>query len=158
MNDPQSFPMTVAAEIPLLRRVAIGLCKNRDQSDDLVQDTVLAALAYQSQFKPGTNLRAWLIVILKNKFRSLYRKRKREVEDPDDMLAKSVPFDDSPLKKMEAREALSLVEMMPPVWRDPLRMLADGATYDEIAIELNEHVGTIKSRINRARTQLAGAE
>lgn len=159
LSRPDTFERDVVAAQPVLRRFAVALCRNPDRADDLVQDTVLAALTHKSQFQPGTNLRAWLMVILRNKFRSGIRRRSREVEDPDEALAKAIPFEDSPLRKMEARELLALVDRMPEMWRAPLRLLADGASYEEIAAELNEHEGTIKSRINRAREVLkTGAE
>ena len=148
----------MVAAMPNLRAFAMSLCRNSDRADDLVQDTLLAALANQEKFIPGTKMHAWLFTILRNKFLSGYRKRKREVEDPDEMMAKKVPLEDSPLKKMEVAEALALVDQMPPQWRLPLRMIADGASYEEIAAELNEHVGTIKSRVNRGRAQLEASE
>ncbi|MDB5584868.1 MAG: hypothetical protein JWR80_10044 [Bradyrhizobium sp.] len=153
-----TFRRDIVAAMPNLRAYAVSLCRDGERANDLVQDTMLAALTYQDRFIAGTNLPAWLFMILKNKFRSQYRKRKREVEDPDEMMAKSVPFEDSPLKKIEVKEALAFVDMMPAQWRVPLRMIADGATYEEIAAELQEHVGTIKSRVNRGRTQLEAAE
>lgn len=148
----------VVAQMPNLRAFALSLCRNPDRADDLVQDTMVAALTHQEKFAAGSNLGAWLFVILRNKWRTGYRKRKREVEDPDETMAKLVQFEDSPLKKIEVRQALELVEQMPPAWREPLKMIADGATYEEIAAELREHVGTIKSRVNRGRTILEAAE
>ena len=69
------------AAIPGLRAFAISLCGNVDRADDLVQETLIRALANISSFEPGTNMPAWLITILRNLYRSEYRKRRREVED-----------------------------------------------------------------------------
>ena len=73
----------VLAAVPSLRAFAISLCGNIDRADDLVQETLLRALAHIDSFQPGTNVPAWLFTILRNLFRSEYRKRPREVEDAD---------------------------------------------------------------------------
>ncbi len=69
--------------IPHLRAFAISLCGNVDQADDLVQETILRGLSHLDRFEPGTNLQAWLFTILRNQFNTSFRKRRREVEDPD---------------------------------------------------------------------------
>jgi len=74
---------SILAAIPNLRAFAISLSGNVDRADDLVQETVLRALANIDSFQPGTNMPAWLFTILRNLFRSEYRKRRREVEDTD---------------------------------------------------------------------------
>ena len=71
------------ASVPNLRAFAISLCGNQDYADDLVQETLLRALANIESFQPGTNMVAWLFTILRNYFCSDYRKRRREVEDVD---------------------------------------------------------------------------
>ena len=71
----------ILAAVPSLRAFAISLSGNVDRADDLVQETMLRALANIHSFQPGTNMSAWLFTILRNLFRSEYRKRRREVED-----------------------------------------------------------------------------
>src|SRR3984893_10300450 len=78
------------AAVPSLRAFAISLCGNVDRADDLVQEALLRALANLDSFEPGTNMSAWLFTILRNLFRSEYRKRRREVEDADGSYAESV--------------------------------------------------------------------
>ncbi len=73
----------VLGAIPRLRAFAISLCGNVDRADDLVQETMLRAFANIHSFQPGTNMSAWLFTILRNHFRSEYRKHRREVEDVD---------------------------------------------------------------------------
>src|SRR5690606_24953762 len=80
----------ILATVPSLRAFAISLSGNVDRADDLVQETLLRALANIHSFQPGTNLSAWLFTILRNLFRSEYRKRKREVEDTDGSFAESL--------------------------------------------------------------------
>src|SRR5262249_61232417 len=100
----------VLGSIPNLRAFAISLCGNVDRADDLVQETVLRALANIDSFQPGTNMAAWLFTILRNLFRSEYRKRRREVEDATGMYAesmKSQPEQSSRLEFEELRAALA---------------------------------------------------
>lgn len=140
--------------MPSLKAFAMKMTREREAADDLVQETVLRALAKREAFQPGTNLGAWLFTVMKNLWRSHYRKRRREVEDPDEALAKAMPTYESPLRLLEAKEALRAVDTLPDIWREPLRLVADGASIEEMASELREHDGTIKSRINRGREVL----
>src|SRR5258708_23037050 len=78
------------AAVPGLRAFAISLCGNVDRADDLVQETLLRAMANINSFQPGTNLSGWLFTILRNQFRSEYRKRRREAEDADGGYAKTL--------------------------------------------------------------------
>src|SRR6202030_4713000 len=78
------------AAVPNLRAFAISLCGTVDRADDLVQETLLRAIAHINSFRPGTNMSAWLFTILRNQFRSEYRKRRREVEDTDGSYAESL--------------------------------------------------------------------
>src|SRR6195256_3962655 len=80
----------ILASVPSLRAFAISLSGNGDRADDLVQETLLRAMANIDSFQPGTNLPAWLFTILRNLFRSEYRKRRREVEDADGSYAESL--------------------------------------------------------------------
>jgi RNA polymerase sigma-70 factor (ECF subfamily) len=142
--------------VPNLRAFAISLCGNIDRADDLVQETLLRALANISSFQPGTNMSAWLFTILRNLFHSEYRKRRREVEDSDGSYAermKSQPEQTGHVEFTEFREALA---KLPPDQREALILVgASGFSYEEAAEICECAVGTIKSRVNRARTRLA---
>jgi RNA polymerase sigma-70 factor (ECF subfamily) len=141
--------------VPNLRAFAISLCGNIDRADDLVQETLLRALANISSFERGTNMSAWLFTILRNLFRSEYRKRRREVEDADGSYAermKSQPEQTGRLEFTEFRDALG---KLPPDQREALILVgASGFSYEEAAEICACAVGTIKSRVNRARTRL----
>jgi len=142
--------------LPAMRAFALSLTRNAATADDLVQDAVVKAWSNFDKFEPGTNMRAWLFTILRNTYYSMHRKRKREVEDPDGTLAAQLsekPHHDGRLAledfkvafmKLtdEQREALTLVG-------------AEGFSYEEAAAMCGCAVGTIKSRINRARGRLA---
>src|SRR4051794_29817772 len=73
--------------IPHLRAFAISLTGNVDQADDLVQEAIMRGLSHLDSFTPGTDLQAWLFTILRNQFYTSLRKRRREVEDPDGVMA-----------------------------------------------------------------------
>src|SRR5215469_2008413 len=146
----------VLATVPSLRAFAISLCGNIDRADDLVQETLLRALTHIDSFEPGTNMSAWLFTILRNLFRSEYRKRRREVEDGDGRFSanlKSQPGQPSHIEFQEMRAALA---KLPPDQREALILVAaSGFSYEEAAQICGSAVGTIKSRVNRARARLA---
>jgi RNA polymerase sigma-70 factor (ECF subfamily) len=156
MTPHKNVREVMLAAVPSLRAFAISLCGNVDRADDLVQEALLRALANLGSFEPGTNMSAWLFTILRNLFRSEYRKRRREVEDVDGSYAEqltSLPEQSSRLEINEFREALKL---LPPEQRESLILVgASGFSYEEAAQICGCAVGTIKSRVNRARSRLA---
>ena len=143
------------AAVPSLRAFAISLSGNIDRADDLVQETLLRAMANIDSFEPGTNMSAWLFTILHNLFRSEYRKRRREVEDVDGLHVdslKSPPQQHSRLEFEEFRRALATLL---PDQREALILVgASGFSCEEAAAICGCAVGTIKSRVHRARTKL----
>jgi RNA polymerase sigma-70 factor (ECF subfamily) len=144
------------AAVPSLRAFAISLSGQVDRADDLVQDTLMRALANIHRYQRGTNLNAWLFTILRNLFHSEFRKRKREVEDPDGNYAANLtsqPEQGAHLDFEDFREALA---QLPEDQREALLLVgASGFSYEEAAEICECAVGTIKSRVNRARTRLA---
>jgi RNA polymerase sigma-70 factor, ECF subfamily len=156
VNVDPSVREALLAAVPNLRAFAISLCGSMDRADDLVQETLLRALANIHSFQHGTNMSAWLFTILRNLFRSEYRKRRREVEDSDGSYAermKSQPEQSGRVELAEFREALA---KLPPDQREALILVgASGFSYEEAAAICECAIGTIKSRVNRARTRLA---
>jgi RNA polymerase sigma-70 factor, ECF subfamily len=146
----------VLGAVPSLRAFAISLCGNVDRADDLVQETLLRALANIDSFQPGTNMSAWLFTILRNHFRSEYRKRRREVEDSDGHYAETLKSHPSQIGQVEFSEFREALAQLPPDQREALVLVgASGFSYEEAANICDCAVGTIKSRVNRARTRLA---
>jgi RNA polymerase sigma-70 factor (ECF subfamily) len=144
------------AAVPGLRAFAISLSGNVDRADDLVQETLLRALANIDSFEPGTNMSAWLFTILRNLFRSEYRKRRREVEDSDGRLAGNLTSQAEQPSHLEFEEFRTALAKLPPDQREALILVgASGFSYEEAAQICDSAVGTIKSRVNRARTRLA---
>jgi RNA polymerase sigma-70 factor (ECF subfamily) len=132
------------------------LSGNIDRADDLVQETLLRAIANIDSFQPGTNMSAWMFTILRNLFRSEYRKRRREVEDTDGSYAESLKSHPEQSSRLEFQEFRTALGKLPPDQREALILVgASGFSYEEAASICDCAVGTIKSRVNRARTRLA---
>ena len=149
------FRDQLIAAIPSLRAFAVSLCGNATRADDLVQETLVKAWANHSSFEPGTNLRAWLYTILRNEFYSQMRKKAREIEDSDGALAARLavhPGQQGHMDMVDFRKALSL---LPDDQREAIILIgASGFSYEEAAEICQCAVGTIKSRVSRARSKL----
>ncbi len=153
--DPALRDAMLAA-VPSQRAFAISLSGNVDRADDLVQETLLRAIANIESFQPGTNMSAWMFTILRNLFRSEYRKRRREVEDTDGSYADTLKSHPEQGSHLEFKEFKSALSKLPPDQREALILVgASGFSYEEAAAICECAVGTIKSRVNRARTRLA---
>src|SRR6202158_6335591 len=152
----ESVRKAVLGAVPSLRAFAISLCGNVDRADDLVQETLMRAIANIDSFQPGTNMSAWLFTILRNLFRSAYRKRRLEVEDTDVSYAETLKSQPEQGGRLEFNEFRVALDKLPPDQREALILVgASGFSYEEAAAICECAVGTIKSRVNRARTRLA---
>jgi RNA polymerase sigma-70 factor, ECF subfamily len=144
------------AAIPGLRAFAISLCRNVDRADDLVQETLTRALANINSFEPGTNMSAWLVTILRNQFHTEYRKRRREVEDVTGSYTDhlySPPEQEGHADMAEFHAALA---KLPISQREALILVgALNFSYEETADLCGCAIGTVKSRVHRARLCLA---
>jgi RNA polymerase sigma-70 factor (ECF subfamily) len=156
MTDKRALQEEMLAAVPRLRAFGISLCGDVDKADDLVQEALQRALANIDSFQPGSNMLAWLITILRNFFYANYRKQRREVEDADGRYAeslKSLPEQESKLEFEELRAALAKLS---PDQREALILIGgSGFSYEEVAKICGCAPGTIKSRVNRARSRLA---
>ena len=143
------------AAVPTLRAFAISLSRNGDRADDLVQETLLRALRHIDSFQPATNMTAWLFTILRNLFRSEYRTRRREVEDTDGRYVDSLKSPPEQHGRVELEEFRAALAKLPSGQREALLLVgASGFNYAEAAAICETAVGTIKSRVHRARTRL----
>jgi RNA polymerase sigma-70 factor (ECF subfamily) len=150
-----AFKSALLAELPSLRAFAISLSGSHDHADDLVQETVMKAWSAHASFAPGTSIRAWLFTIMRNTYFSQYRKARREVQDSDGEAAArlvSAPAQNGHLDLADFRIAL---EKLPDDQREALILVgASGFSCEEAAEICGCAVGTIKSRVNRARQKL----
>ncbi len=142
--------------LPAMRAFAISLTRNGAIADDMVQDTLVKAWTNIEKFEVGTNMRAWLFTILRNTYYSNRRKAKREVPDVDGVFTESLaekPAHDGHMQMADFRRALLQLK---DEQREALLLVgASGFSYEEAAEMCGVAVGTIKSRTNRARQQLA---
>lgn len=141
--------------LPALRAFARSLTRNRTEADDLVQETFLKALSNIDKFDPGTNLRAWLFTILRNTYYTEIRKRRRESDGMSALAQQDTnmgPGQEWSVTLSSLKEAL---ELLPSDQREALVLVgAAGLSYEEAAEVCNCALGTIKSRVNRARAKL----
>jgi RNA polymerase sigma-70 factor (ECF subfamily) len=143
------------AVIPNLRAFAVSLCGSLDHADDLVQETLVKAWASLDSFAEGTNLRAWLFTILRNIYYSEYRKRRREVADPDGNFAANLATAPAQSGHMDLLDFRAALQQLPSDQREALILIgASGLSYEEAAGICGCAIGTMKSRVNRARNRL----
>ncbi|MAC81078.1 MAG: RNA polymerase subunit sigma [Rhodobacteraceae bacterium] len=146
----------IVEHIKSLRAFAFSLTRNSALADDMVQDALVKAWSNIDSFEAGTNMRAWLFTILRNTYYSHHRKRQREVEDADGSHAQSLsqkPDHDGRLQMRDFNEAFAVLK---EEHREALILVgASGFSYEEAADMCGVKVGTIKSRVNRARARLA---
>ncbi|REF89370.1 RNA polymerase sigma-70 factor (ECF subfamily) [Methylovirgula ligni] len=142
--------------IPNLRAFAVSLCGNPDRADDLVQETLVKAWGNLDSFVEGTNLPAWLFTILRNFYYSEYRKRRREVPDPDGAMAIRLATAPAQNGHMDLCDLHDALQQLPNDQREALILIGvSGLAYEEAAEICGCAVGTMKSRVNRARNRLA---
>lgn len=156
-RDEVEFRRQILAVIPSLRRFAISLTHDAIAGDDLVQDTLLQAWRSQSRFQPGTNFEAWTFTILRNTFYSGRRKH-REVEDEDGSHTARLAIPPEQAGHLDLQDMRTALDRLAPVMREALLLVTiENLSYDEAAVVMDCQVGTVKSRVWRARDQLARA-
>ncbi len=151
-----AFHDALLEQVPSLRAFARSLTRDTVSADDLVQETLVKAIANMTSFKEGSNLRAWLFTIQRNHFYSLRRKAARDVEDPEGTLTETLsvkPDHDGRLQYAEFQKAFA---QLSDERREALTLIgAMGMSYIEAAEMCGVPVGTMKSRVGRARKELA---
>ncbi|MDW6021692.1 sigma-70 family RNA polymerase sigma factor [Mesorhizobium sp. BAC0120] len=153
MSD--TFKSDLLAAIPSLRAFAVSLAQNSDRADDLVQETLVKAWDKQASFQPGTNLKAWLFTILRNEFYSQMRKRGREVQDSEGAMTARLAVHPSQEGKLDLDDFRKALQQLPEDQREAIILIgASGFSYEEAAEICDCAVGTIKSRVSRARARL----
>ena len=159
MTGPSDeFRASVLENLGPLRAFSRSLEPDPSKADDYVQEALLRAWEKHAQFQPGTNIRAWLFTILRNAFFSSKRRSARETEDPDEALQLSLSTPAAQQSRVEFNEFLVAFHQLSPEHREALTLVgASGCSYAEAAEIADCAVGTIKSRVNRARSLLKAA-
>jgi RNA polymerase sigma factor (sigma-70 family) len=157
----QNFTLEVSYEAKPLKGFAMKLTQNVDDADDLVQDTMLKALANRDKFEEGTNLKGWLYTIMKNIFINKYRRAVKSKIFTDDTEGQYyINSATSGTSRNEGESSLMMKDIRNAIGglstklRDPFMMSYTGYKYEEIASYLHLPLGTVKVRIHNARQEL----
>ncbi len=155
MDGDEDFRRALIPLIPHLRAFARTFVKQPSDADDLVQDTLVKALASRHQYADGTNLRAWTFMILRNSFLSGTRRAWRQVELAPEDAERTLVANADPTGALELDDVRRALDKLPMPQREALILVgAGGLAYDEAARIMNVAIGTVKSRVNRARAAL----
>jgi RNA polymerase sigma-70 factor, ECF subfamily len=155
MSATSSWRDEVVGLIPALRAFAWSLSHNGSDADDLVQDTLIKAWTNRDKFEPGTNLRAWLFTILRNTYYTNVLRRRREVRDETGEYAGGLRAPPTQDWSVAMRSLQVALQQLPDEHREALILVgAAGLSYEEAAEICGCALGTIKSRVNRARARL----
>lgn len=151
-----AWSQQIVAHLKTLKGVAINLTRDPGKAEDLVQETVLKAMQREANFTQGTNLGAWLNTVMRNIYLEQMRRKKREVEDADGSYAARMMAPPEQGHRFDLERLLEAINQLPGAQAESLRLVVfEGLTYDEVADELECNVGTVKSRVSRAREKLA---
>ena len=156
-SEKAEFKRELTEVVPHLRAFARGLCGRPDMADDLVQETMLKAWAAQKRFEPGTSMRAWTFVILRNAYLTDMRRNRFRGEYDENVAERILTApagQEEPIHLSDMHRALLTLQ---PERREALLLVgAGGFSYEEAANICGCAVGTIKSRVGRARAALTG--
>jgi RNA polymerase sigma-70 factor (ECF subfamily) len=156
----EQFLRDALAHLDALHNLAVYLTRNGSEAEDLVQETYVRALRFAHRFEPGTHLRAWLFQILRNTFLTFYRQREREVVLGDEGFPEGAPmFQDAPAQDTDRSSAHMDLERalahLPEEFKTPLLLAeVEGLALEDVARIMDCPVGTVKSRIFRAKERL----
>ncbi|HET7875987.1 MAG TPA: sigma-70 family RNA polymerase sigma factor [Methylomirabilota bacterium] len=157
------FKQQALQHLDALYNLAVYLTRNGSEAEDLVQETYARALRFSHRFEPGTHMRAWLFQILRNTFLTFYRLREREPALSDDGVPEGPApmFHDAPSENSEQAGAHMDLERalarLPEEFKTPLLLAeVEGLALEDVARVMDCPVGTVKSRIFRAKERLRG--
>lgn len=155
MQTPDAFREAMLAQIPVLKAFALRLVKSRTEADDLVQETLMRALRYRDTFEDGTSMKSWLCRILQNCFYKDASRRRDTIQDVEGRCAAQQTVAAPQEWSVLYAEMLAAIDRLAPETRDAfLMVVAHGASYEEAAQAFDCPIGTLKSRVSRARDRL----
>jgi len=150
----QEFNSLVLNNTDGLKPFAITLTKDHEMAKDLCQETLYKAFAYREKYQPGTNIRAWLYTIMRNIFINEYRRNGRKRIVMESLQYSQSHFALSSEINVRLREINNAIHQLPVIFKTACLLYLRGYKYHEIAVTLNEPLGTIKSRIHFAKKML----
>lgn len=151
------FKSELISVLPHLRAFARSLTGQRDAADDLVQDALTKAWASRDRFEPGTSMKAWTFMILRNSYISQMRRRRFTSDWDEERAARVLVISASQDGNLELGDLHRALQVLPEQQREALILVgAGGLSYEEVAQICGVAIGTVKSRVARARAALAG--
>ena len=155
---PETFEAEAMSHLNDIYRTAVRLTRDRTEAEDLVQETFMQAWKSFAQYEPGTNCRAWLYKILFNKYDHYRRKlytRAKYLQEADDFVLMNANYNEPVPETLTDKQIIAAVDKLQPHYRSVL-LLADVQEFDykEVAEILEIPIGTVMSRLSRARAQL----
>ena len=153
-REESTFEEQVLLQAEVLGAYARYLCRDRGEAEDLVQEVILRALQHRHQFEPGSNLKAWLRAIMRNTHLLRNRRRWREADYNPEVAERRLLCVSDPTIAMELDDVRRALRLMPARHRDALVLAAGGTSYDEMSGIFGCAIGTVKSRLSRARDLL----
>ena len=153
------FNQLLLVNSDFLNPFAITLTRDHESAKDLVQETMYRAIANREKYNAGTNIKAWLYIIMRNIFINNYRKKIKEniiFDSTSNDLPDYNPsaFSNMAESRLRLKELQTTIHYLPSIFKDPFLLYFDGYKYLEVAEILHEPIGTIKSRIHFARKLL----
>jgi RNA polymerase sigma factor (sigma-70 family) len=154
------FNNLLISNADFLKPFAVNLTKDTESAKDLFQETLYKALANQEKYNVGTNIKAWLFTIMRNIFINDYRRKVKQQtifdNTPNDYLLnyKQPSVSNTAETDLRIKEIYKAIDQLPEIFKTPFLLYFEGYKYHEIAEELHEPLGTIKSRIHFARKLL----
>ena len=155
-SNHKAFEAELISLIPHLRAFGRTLSGSSTQGDDLAQDALAKALAHRESFEMGTNMKAWTFMILRTLFYSDKRRSWRSTPLDPEVAERTLVSVDNPTSTIELDELRRALSMLPEDQREALILIgAAGMSYEEVSAIVGAAIGTIKSRVSRARDRLA---
>jgi RNA polymerase sigma-70 factor (ECF subfamily) len=152
----EDFKAELVGAIPYMRAFAHSLCRDRAAADDLAQDALARAWENRRSYQPGTNLKAWVAMITRNQFYSDKRRSWRSQPLDQEVAERTLLAVSNPQATLELDEVRRAMARLPEDQREALVLIgAGGLSYEEVAEICGVAVGTVKSRVSRARVRLA---
>lgn len=154
-SSDEEFKRELLAVLPHLRAFARGLSGRPDFADDLVQETAIKAWSARARFMPGTSMRAWTFAILRNHYLSELRRNRRQADFDPDVAERLLVMEADQEDRLHLSDMQAALQKLSAERREALLLVgASGFTYEEAATICDCAIGTMKSRVARARAEL----
>lgn len=140
--------------IPVMRAYALFLTGQPSDADDLVQQSLEKAWKAQDRYEADTNLKAWVLTIVRNTHHNNWRQGRRTVEDPGGRAAGKMRLEEDQVWSAQIKDVAAAIAELDPDQRHALLLITSGLSYEEAAASCATPLRTMQSRVRRARARL----